>query len=61
MISVNLVGSHLACWSSSDILPFFSFMPIHSGGETDLRFLYCAGKGVLILTLFVYCLKMTYL
>lgn len=21
-----------------------SFMPIHTGGETDLRFVYCAGK-----------------
>lgn len=22
----------------------YSFMPIHNGGETDLRFVYCAGK-----------------
>jgi hypothetical protein len=23
---------------------FDSFMPIHTGAETDLRFVYCAGK-----------------
>lgn len=23
---------------------FGSFMPIHTGAETDLRFVYCAGK-----------------
>jgi len=31
-------------WDNPVSSMFDSFMPIHTGAETDLRFVYCAGK-----------------
>lgn len=31
---------------------FDSFMPIHTGAETDLRFVYCAGKEIEMVGMF---------
>lgn len=40
-------------------ISFDSFMPIHTGAETDLRFLYCAGKGwkISLLCFLAFCSK----